>query len=218
VQGNPDLRTTSVHNADLRWEFYPGRGEVLAASLFYKSFVDPIERVILDRNGNVTYDNVDGAQNFGGELEARISLGRVARPLRSFFVNANLSLIYSRVSLNAAQQMNATNADRPLAGQSPWVVNLGLGYEPSPKFGAFLYYNVFGPRIEDVGRFGLPDTYREPVHQLDAVVQWDPTPRFGLRLAARNIALQPLVFTQGPLEVLRSEAATSLSLRAQFSY
>lgn len=218
VQGNPDLRTTSVHNADLRWELYPGPGEVIAASLFYKGFVDPIERVILDRNGNVTYDNVDGAQNLGAELEARLSLGRLARPLRPLFVNANVSLIHSRVTLNPAQQQNATNAERPLAGQSPWVVNVGLGYQPSPKFSANLYYNVFGPRIEDVGRFGLPDTWREPVHQLDATVQWDPSPRFGLRLAVRNIALQPLVFTQGPLEVLRSEAATSLSLRAQLTY
>jgi hypothetical protein len=49
-------------------------------------------------------------------------------------------------------------------------------------------------------------------------VQWDPSPRFGLRLAARNLALQPLVFTQGPLEVLRRDAAMSLSLRAQFTY
>lgn len=218
VQGNPDLRTTAVHNADLRWELYPGRGEVIAASLFYKFFLDPIERVILDRNGNVTYDNVEGAQNFGAELEARISLGRIARALRTVYLNVNASLIYSRVSLSPSQQVNATNAERPLAGQSPWVVNAGLRYEPSPKFSASVFYNVFGPRIEDVGRFGLPDTYREPVHQLDATVQWDPSPRFGLRLAARNLALQPLVFTQGPLEVLRRDAAMSLSLRAQFTY
>lgn len=218
VQGNPDLRTTSVHNADVRWEMYPGAGEVLAASLFYKAFIDPIERVILDRNGNVTFDNVDGAQNLGAELEARVSLGRIARPLRPLFVNANVSVIHSRVSLSPAQQQNATNAERPLAGQSPWVVNVGLGYQPSPKFSANLYYNVFGPRIEDVGRFGLPDTYRAPLHQLDATVQWDPSPRFGLRLSVRNIALQPLVFTQGPLEVLRSDPATSLSLRAQLTY
>ncbi|MFO0631057.1 MAG: TonB-dependent receptor [Polyangiales bacterium] len=218
VQGNPDLRTTSVHNADLRWELYPGRGEVIAASVFYKHFLDPIERVILDRNGNVTYDNVDGAQNFGAELEARISLGRLARPLRAVYLNVNASLIYSRVTLSPTQQVNATNAERPLAGQSPWVVNAGLRYEPSPRFSASVFYNVFGARIEDVGRFGLPDTYREPVHQLDAAVQWDPSPRFGLRLAARNLALQPLVFTQGPLEVLRRDAAMSLSLRAQFTY
>lgn len=218
VQGNPDLRTTTVHNADLRWELYPSRGEVIAASLFYKGFVDPIERVILDRNGNATYDNVEGAQNFGAELEARISLGRIARALRAVYLNVNASLIYSRVSLSPSQQVNATNAERPLAGQSPWVVNAGLRWEPSPKFSASVFYNVFGPRIEDVGRFGLPDTYREPVHQLDATVQWDPSPRFGLRLSARNLALQPLVFTQGPLEVLRRDAAMSLSLRAQLTY
>lgn len=218
IQGNPDLRTTAVHNADLRWEWYPARGEVLAASLFYKAFIDPIERVVLDRNGNATYDNVDGAQNFGAELEARVSLGRLARPLRSLFFNANASLIYSRVSLSPSQQVNATNAERPLAGQSPWVVNLGLRYEPSPKFSASVFYNVFGARIEDVGRFGLPDTYREPVHQLDATVQWNPSPALGLRLAARNLALQPLVFTQGPLEVLRRDPAMSMSLSAQLTY
>ena len=43
VQGNPELRGTTIHNADLRWEWYPRDGEIVAASAFFKRFIDPIE-------------------------------------------------------------------------------------------------------------------------------------------------------------------------------
>src|SRR5690606_11748708 len=42
VQGNPDLERTFVHNADLRWEFFPGSTEVLSATAFAKFFSNPI--------------------------------------------------------------------------------------------------------------------------------------------------------------------------------
>ncbi len=41
--GNPDLRRTLVDNADLRFEWFSRPGEILAASVYYKRFQDPIE-------------------------------------------------------------------------------------------------------------------------------------------------------------------------------
>ena len=77
VQGNPDLLRTYIHNYDLRWEHFLSTTEVMALSAFYKTFLHPIERVIIDTNGNIRYANVDGATNYGLELELRLNLSRV---------------------------------------------------------------------------------------------------------------------------------------------
>ena len=47
-------------------------GEVLALSLFYKQFVDPIEQIILPSNqGIISFQNARGARAVGAEIEAR---------------------------------------------------------------------------------------------------------------------------------------------------
>ena len=43
VQGNTELRNCYVDNVDLRYEFYPSRGEIISLAAFYKNFDSPIE-------------------------------------------------------------------------------------------------------------------------------------------------------------------------------
>ena len=82
VIGNPDLKRTYIHNFDVRWEMFPSPTEVLAASAFYKVFSDPIEAVVQDAAGNLSFQNIESARNYGVELEARMSLGRITDALR----------------------------------------------------------------------------------------------------------------------------------------
>ena len=104
VQGNPDLRRTYIHNYDLRWENFFSTTEVMAVSAFYKSFLHPIERVIIDTNGNIRYSNVEGATNYGLELELRVNLGRLTDDLSQFELGSNLALIKSNVALSDEQK------------------------------------------------------------------------------------------------------------------
>ncbi len=62
ISGNPELATTHIHNADVRWEWFPQEDEVFAISAFYKQFVDPIEQVMQNANGDATFRNlqIDG--------------------------------------------------------------------------------------------------------------------------------------------------------------
>ncbi len=73
----------------------------------------------------------------------------------------------------------------PLQGQSPYVANLGLGYE-SARHGTRVdvLYNTFGRRIEEVGTSGEGNVYEEPFHRLDLAVS-HPLPR-NLRPQARG--------------------------------
>jgi hypothetical protein len=122
MAGNPELRSSSIWNGDLRWEWFPSANEVVAAGLFYKYFDDPIERVMLAQGaqGLMTFNNADFAHNIGGEVELRKNLEflaperadasdearerrkNVRRVLADLSVGVNAAYIHSIVELGVA--------------------------------------------------------------------------------------------------------------------
>jgi hypothetical protein len=44
VSGNDTLKRALIHNLDLRYEVFPGRGQLFSATIFYKNFINPIEQ------------------------------------------------------------------------------------------------------------------------------------------------------------------------------
>jgi outer membrane receptor protein involved in Fe transport len=219
IFGNPELERTFIHNFDLRWELFPSGTEVFAVSAFYKAFESPIESVITNGAGDLTFDNIRGATSYGAEFEARWSLGLLSDALGDFSAVANLALIQSNIRLTEEQAKIATTNNRPLAGQSPFIVNASVGYEPQGSpLSIFLYYNVFGRRIQDAGRLGLPDIYEEPIHALDLGVFFKPNEHWTLSLSAANLLLQAERYTQGGESFSRLKPALSGSLGASFTY
>jgi outer membrane receptor protein involved in Fe transport len=213
VVGNPALQRTFIHNLDLRWELFPSPTEVLAVSGFYKSFEQPIESVVTDTAGNITFDNIDAAESYGAELEARVNLGVIAAAFQRLSAAANLALIRSRVSLSEEQRGTATRSERPLAGQSPYVANLSLGYDSEESgLSSYVYYNVFGRRIQEVGRLGLPDVYEEPFHSLDVTAFWKTKSHLTLGISASNLLFSPVRLSQGGLDFSRSERGSNIGL------
>ena len=203
VSGNPNLLNTRIHNADARVEWFPGADEVFAATAFGKQFERPIERIIVAANngvGDLGYENTPGATLLGLEFEARTSLGRIARVLSPLRVGANVSLIYSRIQLSSDSPQ--TNRERALQGQSPYVANVFLTWS-RPEWGteAGVFYNVYGPRISDVGIQGLPDIVEQPFHRLDVTVTQQLGSGFQLKLAASNVLNQAVRLQQGGIDV-----------------
>ncbi|PSQ89193.1 MAG: hypothetical protein BRD30_05915, partial [Bacteroidetes bacterium QH_2_63_10] len=153
--GNPDLTRTLVDNVDLRWEWFPRAGELLSASVFYKQFEDPIERVINPEasgaNVELTYENKDEATVYGVELEANKRLDGVASWLRHVQIGGNVTFIQSEVDrsereLEAIRSFNENpSTTRPLQGQSPFLFNLSAGYEnPDSGTSINVLFNRFG--------------------------------------------------------------------------
>ena len=202
VQGNPGLQLTKITNIDVRAEYFPSLREVLALSLFYKRFKNPIEEVI-GTSGFLNFANADRADLYGIELEGRKSLDVLADLFRDLTVIANLTLVNSQVELgsNAAA---ATNPNRALSYQSPYVVNLALDYD-SEKSGSSVrvLYNVSGPRITLVGSNGLPDVYELPRHQLDLSAAQKFWKKLELKLQAQNVLNAPVVFAYNGEEAYR---------------
>jgi len=212
IGGNPDLIESKIHNADVRWESFFGDTELVAASLFYKKFIDPIERTVEDASSgtNVGFANAAGAKSYGIELEARAGLGHVHPVLSDFSVAANLALIGSRIDL--------TGAERPLQGQSPYVANLGLGWS-NAALGtqADLLFNSFGARIEEVGTGGAGNVYEEPFHRLDLTVGQKLPRDLKLKLAGTNLLGQRVVLTQDGVEIYAYPVGVSVVASLELS-
>lgn len=190
-QGNPDLKRTMLTNVDLRFEWYPSPGETFSVAGFWKSFQDPVEvRLTAGAVDREIPINVPSAVNFGGEVEFRKDFSFVADALSDLYAAGNLTVVSSRVNLESLDpevRGILTTLERPLQGQSPFVINMQLGYDNVDQgMSVAALYNVFGERITALGVRGLPDRYESPVHRVDLVA----SKRFGrckLSLKAKNM-------------------------------
>ncbi len=168
IQGNPGLKRTKITNVDVRYELYPNAGEVITVGAFYKHFEKPIEAVFSPLGGgSFGYENPPTANAYGAELELRKKLD-FSTALKNFTIQANLAYIYSRVKDDALQ------LDRPLQGQSPYIINLALMYDlPKAGLTTTLLFNQIGKRIAFVGNVDSitkvysPDVYEASRPVLD---------------------------------------------------
>jgi hypothetical protein len=204
--GNPELERALIQNYDARWEWFPGAGEVLSLGVFAKRFTHPIEKVIILSAGAaaLSYVNADRANNYGAELELRKGLGVVAPALAQFNIFANTTLMKSEITPGNEGISALTNDNRPMVGQSEYVVNAGLGWSsPSGSWNATVLYNVAGKRIAEAGAGGLPDAYEQARHLVDASLQFPVVAEMSVRLDGKNLLDSPYRLTQG--DVTRHE-------------
>jgi TonB-dependent receptor len=167
--GNPNLKTPSIQNLDLRYEFYPKDGELISVAAFYKHFTNPIEARIRYAGSGISFyvDNAESAYTTGAEVEFRKSLKGITPA--SFVDNLtmvfNASVIKSNVLTGFAGQEN----DRQLQGQSPYLINAGVYYNDANRgWQVNALYNVVGRRIFLVGDKELqPTVYEMPRNVID---------------------------------------------------
>ena len=172
IHGDATLKNADIHNFDLRYELYPTPSEIVSVALFYKNFQNPIEVIFAGgSNNNISFSNAESAYSTGVEIELKKSLDKMTG---SEFLNKvnlvfNGAFIYSRVNLGAAGAGQSDN--RPLQGQSPYIMNAGINYNDTKKnTQVSLLYNVIGKRIYAVGNTyggGYPDWYEMPRHVID---------------------------------------------------
>lgn len=196
INGNANLVRSQIDNADIRYELFPNAGEIFSGSVFYKHFKNPIESKVTS-SGLSQYDvtpvNYNSAYNIGAEVELRKKLGFLAE--NSFLNNttfyANLAYIKSVVDDNTI--VNAK--DRPLSGQSNYVINTSLSYAlPGDKVSFNLLYNRIGQRLYLVGEGGgadgsgkLGNIYESPRNLLDFQANMNISKRSSFRLNIKDL-------------------------------
>ncbi|MET6997005.1 TonB-dependent receptor [Chitinophaga defluvii] len=175
--GNEELKIqTDIDNYDLRFEHYPGTGEMFTAGLFYKKFKDPVEFYYYASTGgynNFQWNNAAAATNYGAEVELMLGMHRyfngsntISKVMQRVSVLFNAAYIYSTVDLG--HRAGLQDKKRPLYGQSPYLINAALNYTDETiglKLNA--NYNVAGKRLTAIGNLSSPNIYEMPRHALD---------------------------------------------------
>jgi outer membrane receptor protein involved in Fe transport len=236
--GNPDLVTAELKNYDLRWEYYFSPSESFSIAGFYKEFANPIEKTFSSGGSAkiITLQNALAAELTGVEVDYSRSLGWIEDfdwldwladfewgfigPFNweHYILGFNYAWIESSVEIDTSLTTQ-TNPDRPLQGQSPWVVNFQFGYyNPDSSTEWTLLYNEFGERITQAGVLGQPDMYEQPFPQLDFVYKrrfvedW----RFALKL--KNLLDPDVEYTQGQETTRIFKLGREVSLELEWAF
>lgn len=203
VMGNYDLKPAYIDNFDLRYEWYPSAGEQISVAFFYKHFKNPIEWTYTVAGGTdliYSFMNARGANNYGIELDIRKNLGFIG--LKDFSFSFNGAWIKSKVQF----EPGTNNIDRPMQGQSPYLINTGIFYNDVERgWSAAVLYNRVGKRIIGVGnRYGtgadgssrnIPNSYEMPRNSLDLSVgkkmgKWE------MKASVRDVLAERCLFKQ----------------------
>ncbi|AFH49217.1 Outer membrane receptor protein [Ignavibacterium album JCM 16511] len=215
VRGNPNLQRALIRNYDLRFEIFPGVGELISASIFYKSISDAIEKVVVTGSAlgsERTFTNSDKAKIYGFELEGRFTLGFLGSYFNNFSLNGNYSWIKSAVTVKGTET-TIPREERPLQGQSPYVLNFGL-YLTEPTIGTTLgiLYNRIGERIVEVATAYEEDVIEQPRDLLDFFISQPFFENFEIKLGIKDLLSQEQVFTQGDKKSRVNSSNTGISL------
>lgn len=204
VHGNTELKNCYVDNLDLRYEWYPSRGELISLAVFYKHFDSPIEWTYTVAGGTdliYSYKNAKSANNYGVELDIRKNLGFIG--LKDFSWSFNGALIKSKVQF----EKGAKEEDRPMQGQSPYLINTGIFYKNAPlKMDIALLYNRIGKRIIGVGRSEgstgddsnsrVPHSYEMPRNTIDFSLAKKFGEHLELKLNVRDLLAEKIYYKQ----------------------
>ncbi len=213
VFGNPLLERTGIQNFDLRGEWFFRPGSLISVSGFLKTFTDPVESLVVPSTElQKTWINAEEATNYGTEIEFRSTLGMLVPALENLTVNANLTLVHSEVRTGGSARIfeagtgessiAVVERNRPLQGQSPYVVNGSLTYfSPGIGLSGTVLYHRFGRRVDAVGGQVLPDVYEEARGQLDMVLEKQVGHGLDVKLAATRLLGDRVIFTQGDGEL-----------------
>lgn len=205
VTGNDSLTRALIDNIDLRYELYPGDGQLISASVFYKKFTNPIEGIIIPNAGagsfNASFKNVPGATIYGFEIEARKNFAFIDRE-SNFFKNlvvfGNYAYIVGEVDLSNIS--SSTQSSRPMQGQSPYVINVGASFKENYTGIDFTAsVNRVGRRIIFVGTgdAGLfPHLWENPRTILDIQISQKLTKKLEYKISISDLLAQKLIFYQ----------------------
>ncbi len=221
ISGNDSLSRALINNYDVRYEYYPGRGQILSVSGFYKKFENPIEQIALAYTDHeITFTNLKSAVNYGFEAEARVLVSSIL-PVDSFkwlqqlTVYGNLALVNSAVNTGGVSGINGDK--RPLQGQSPYVMNMGLYYVMDPIQAALsINVNRVAQRVYIVGSSSEPALWEAPRTIADLqLVKYLWKRKMELKFNVQNIFAQNQVFYQN-----RPEGETTIkanSIKGKFN-
>ncbi|QMU26948.1 TonB-dependent receptor [Adhaeribacter radiodurans] len=199
ITGNPNLKTPTIYNTDIRYELYTNPTEIISFGAFYKYFQKPIENTFENTNAanSYTFGNSDFSTSYGIETEIRKSLLDLSESkfVQNISLVLNATLIKSQVNLGDLATIQ--DKKRAMMGQSPYILNSGIYYQDDDrKWQVNLLYNVVGKRIFIVGNSQNPTVYEMPRNVLDLTLTKGIGERFEIKAGIQDLFNQKFRLTQ----------------------
>jgi TonB-dependent receptor len=199
--GNPDLKHTVAHNADIRYELFPRPAEQLMIGAFYKKIIDPIEfGMVLQGQGSFyTPTNFGNATNYGAELDYTRFIYSFGVKLNYTYTNSNITttklFYYNNPDPASTEHVLLKNVDqkRRLAGQAAHVGNFTLLYKGAKNgIDAQLSMAYTGDRLYAVSKYLDNDWWQGGFAQMDASAEKKFAGRYVVFIKATNLLNTPV--------------------------
>lgn len=180
------VKSTIAHHYDFRYEWYPGAGEVMSVSLFYKKFNYSMEIYNDEGSGNMfELKNNKSSRNLGVEVEIRKSLAFTKVPfVRNLVLYGNFTALRGYVTpmdinYNGLDPNNPNKIipkedvrpeeKRPQTGASNYMVNAGVFYDIKP-LSVSVVYNYITNRMFRPELVYIYSLFERPMIGLDGQV------------------------------------------------
>lgn len=202
--GNPALYPSDNYNADLKWEWFPKRGEVISVTAFGKYIQNPISRVTVNSSSNsVSFVNIgDRGHVFGVEMELRKDLFQQNSTKLYAFVNGTYLNTSQELSAEkvAAETLTAysnqisidpSKTKDKMQGASDFLANVNLGLEQ--KWGEnntldfVVSYSHISDNIYAIGYATKGNLVDKAVNMLDAVAKINFSNGIGFSVSGKNL-------------------------------
>ncbi|MBO1254446.1 TonB-dependent receptor [Alteromonas sp. 5E99-2] len=225
ITGNSGITPSDITNLDFRSEWYFDNGDNFTVSLFHKDIENPIEILAQTTSGNELRGqvlNVESAEIAGVEVEWLVNLDFLGDIGSQFFVQGNLTGLFTNEINVGDIAVNVTNRERELTQASDFVANIIVGFDSKDgKHSAGLAFNTFSERLFISGEGGRADSFEQPFDSLDLTYTYFITDYFNVKFKARNLLDDFNEITQADdsgSDVVRFEQEVGQSYSVSFRY
>ena len=209
--GNPDLDLSTNYNADIRWEYFPTREEVISITGFGKIIQNPINEVVVaSATNDISYVNTGKqATLLGAEFEIRKNIfslendkgadvltNKLSAGFNASYMHSNQDFDRFKVIKETNLNVNFTNNEGRLTGASDLILNADVTYikdfSKTANILATLTYNYFSDRVYAIGSAGKGDLIDEGVGSLDLILKSEISKKVKLGFSLKNL-LNPTI-------------------------
>lgn len=206
--GNPNLEPSDNYNVDVKWEFFPKKGEVISLTAYGKYIQNPISKTeILSAANEISFINSgDYGYVFGAEFELRkdlykINHSRIYTFLNASYLNSTQELDNEKVSKENNNEYGtistAFNVKKDdFQGASDLIANVNLGYEykwdKKNSLDIVTTYGYVSDNIYALGTLGRGNQVDKALSTLNANVKLNLKNGLGFSFSGLNL-LNPTV-------------------------
>ena len=201
--GNPSLYASTNYNADLGWEFYPNKGELLSVTTFGKLIQNPINEMFTNSSaGNITYANTgEKAIAIGVELEIRKNIFEIEKNdgrkdklsfgANGSYIHHNQDLDKNKVFNENGFGANFTFDEAKLAGASDILTNADITFlkefSDNKDLTATLTHSYFSDKLAVLGTQNKGNLVDKAVNRLDFILKSNLNKHLQVGMSYKNI-------------------------------